>query len=181
MLGELIVIVGGLVVSGVVVAAAVLLGVRARVPIAVDALRRFSRLFNPFQMRTAGTPGAYASVIRHRGRTSGRAYATPVGAVATEDGFVIALPYGSRSNWVRNVLASGAATIVHEGHTYEVDRPELVALAAVATRFSASDQRSQRMFRVDQCLRLRRVADSLLPPGADQAIARTTTPWPIGS
>jgi hypothetical protein len=29
-------------------------------------------------------------VIRHTGRTSGRPYATPVGAVAAEDGFVIA-------------------------------------------------------------------------------------------
>ncbi len=158
--GQLIMIVGGLVVGVVAIAVAVVFGVRARQRVAVDVLRRFSRLFNPMQMRTAGSRGAYASVVRHVGRKSGRPYETPVGAVATEDGFVIALPYGTRSNWVRNVLASGAATIVNDGHAYPVDRPELVPLETVATRFSPSDQRSQRFFRVGQCLRVRRIAEA---------------------
>ncbi len=157
MSGPLIMIVGGLIVAVVAIAVGVLLGVRARVPLAVDALRRFSRLFNPFQMRTAGSPGATTSVIRHVGRTSGRAYATPVDAVATEDGFVIALPYGMQANWVRNVLASGTATIVDDGRAYQVDRPELIPLETVATRFSPADQGRLRMFRVRQALRVRRI------------------------
>lgn len=160
MLGQFIMIVGGLVVGVVAAAVAVLLGVRARRPLAVDVLRRFSRLFNRMQMQTAGSPGAYASVIRHVGRRSGRTYQTPVGAVPIEDGFVIALPYGTKSNWVRNVLASGAATLINDGHAYRVDRPELIPLETVANRFSASDQRSQRFFRVGQCLRIRRIAEA---------------------
>ena len=108
-------------------------------------------------MRSAGTPGAYAAVIRHRGRVSGRPYETPVGAVATDDGFVIALVYGSRTNWLQNVLASGSATIVHEGQTYQVDRPEIVPMQTVETHFTAGDQRGFRRFAVDQALRVRRV------------------------
>ena len=157
MLGQLIMILGGVIVGIAAIAVAVLLGVRARVPVAVDALRRFSRLFNPLQMRTAGSRGASVSVVRHIGRKSGRVYATPVDAVATDDGFVIALPYGSRSNWVRNVLASGTAAIVDDGHTYPVERPELIPLETVATRFSPSDQRNLRLFRVEHCIRVRRV------------------------
>ena len=157
MLGQLFVLAALLVFGVLSAAVVVLLGIRAKVPLAVDVLRRFSRLFNPMQMRTAGTPGAYASVVRHRGRASGRSYETPVGAVATEDGFVIALPYGSRANWLRNVLASGSATIVNDGRAFPVDQPEVIPLELVATRFSASDQRSHRLFRVDQCLRVRRV------------------------
>jgi hypothetical protein len=156
--GLLITLIGVVVVVAVAIAAAVFLGVRAKVPLAIDALRRFSRLFNPLSMRTAGTPGANSSVIRHRGRTSGRAYATPVDAVATEDGFVIALPYGSRSNWLRNVLAIGSATIVNDGHEHRVDRPELLPIEVVADRFSPSDRRSHRLFKVDQCLIVRRAA-----------------------
>jgi deazaflavin-dependent oxidoreductase (nitroreductase family) len=156
MLGQLITVAGALVLGGVTLVAVVLIGVRAKVPLAVDGLRRFSRLFNPLQMRTAGGPGAYASVVRHRGRKSGRPYETPVGAVSTDDGFVIALPYGSRSQWVRNVLTTGSATIVNEGREYRVDRPELIPLETMAARFSASDQRSHRLFGVDQCLRVRR-------------------------
>jgi deazaflavin-dependent oxidoreductase (nitroreductase family) len=109
-------------------------------------------------MRSAGTPGAYASVIRHRGRASGRSYETPVGVVAADDGFLIALVYGSRTNWLRNVLASGSATIVHEGQTYEVDQPEVIPMHAVAARFTSSDQQGFRMLGVDQVLRVRRVA-----------------------
>ena len=157
MFGLVVALVGVLVAGGLLVSILVMLGVRARVPIAVDLLRRFSRLFNPLQMRSAGRPGAHASVVHHRGRTSGRLYATPVGAVVTEDGFLVALPYGTRSHWVRNVLASGSATIDHDGRAYPVDRPEVIPLEEVADRFSPSDQRSHRMFRVEHCLRVRRV------------------------
>jgi hypothetical protein len=142
----------------VVIALVYLLGMRAKSPLLLKPLIRLQRaIINPRQMRSAGTPGAYASVIRHRGRVSGRAYETPVGAVATGDGFVIALVYGSGTNWLQNVLASGSATIVHEGNTYSVDHPEVIAMQAVATRFSPGDQRGFRWLDVDQVLRVRRV------------------------
>ena len=134
------------------------LGMRTKSPLVLGPLIRLQRaIINPRQMRSAGTPGAYASVIRHRGRTSGRPYETPVGAVAADDGFLIALVYGSRTNWLRNVLASGSATIVHEGQTYEVDRPELIPMQAVAARFTTGDQQGFRLLHVDQALRVRRV------------------------
>lgn len=115
------------------------------------------KVMNPMQMRSAGTPGAYASIVRHRGRVSGAEYETPVGVVANGDAFLVALPYGSRTQWLRNVLAAGSATLVHEGNTYQVDRPELIAMATVADRFPASDQGMFRWLRVEDCLRLRNV------------------------
>ena len=77
--------------------------------------------FNKIALRTAGTPETGTSIVRHRGRTSGRTFETPVGVLATDDGFLIALPYGLRSNWLRNVLANGGATLVHHGETVDVD------------------------------------------------------------
>ena len=137
---------------------AFVLGMRARSPRVLNAVRRVNRaIFNPLQMKSAGTPGAYASVIRHQGRTSGRPYETPVGAVATDAGFVIVLVYGSNTDWLKNVLASGSATIVTEGHTYLVDRPEVIPMEAAAVHLPANDQRNHRLFGVDQCLRVRRV------------------------
>jgi hypothetical protein len=145
---------GGLAVIAIVL----LLAWRAKSPLVLKPLIRLQRaILNPRQMRSAGTPGAYASVIRHRGRVSGRSLETPVGVVAADDGFVIALVYGSRTNWVQNVLASGSATIVHEGNTYEVDQPEIIPMQAVAARFTASDQQGFRLLAVDQALRVRRV------------------------
>lgn len=150
-LGAVILIVAALGVVYVV-------GMRRKSPVVVEAVRRFSRrVVNPRMLQTAGRPGAYASVIHHTGRTSGREYRTPVVAAPTEDGFVIALPYGTTSNWVRNVLASGSATIDHEGAEYRVEHPELVPLALVNRYFPVKEQRGHVRFAVDRCLRLRRV------------------------
>ena len=54
-------------------------------------------LTRPLAIKSAGGPGASASGVHHVGRTSGRSYSTPVGAVPTDDGFVIALPVHGRS------------------------------------------------------------------------------------
>jgi deazaflavin-dependent oxidoreductase (nitroreductase family) len=135
-----------------------LLGMRRKSPSVLRTVRRFNRAFvNPRQLRTAGTPGAYASVIRHVGRTSGRAYETPVGAFATDDGFVIALPYGSDPDWLKNVMAAGTATLVHEGVTYRVDRPELIPTTEAAPFLPDKEVRNLGRFAVDQCLGLRTV------------------------
>ena len=148
----------GLLVLGLAAfALAFVMGWRVKSGLVLGPIVWLSRkVMNPRQMRTAGTPGAYASIIRHRGRTSGTVYETPIGVVADGDGVLVALPYGSRAQWLRNVLAAGSATLVHEGTTVRVDRPELIPLATVADRFSAADQGLFRWLRVEHGLRLRR-------------------------
>lgn len=138
-----------------------LLGMRYRWPLVIDGVRRMNRRFmNPRQMRTAGTPGAYAGIIHHVGRTSGREYRTPIGVVPTDDGLVIVLPYGTRPDWLKNVLAAGTAHITHEGETFTVDSPEVLPIESSGAPFTPADRRSQRLFAVDECLRLRRVLQS---------------------
>ena len=133
-------------------------GMRTKSPLVQNSVRRFNRaLGNPYQMKKAGKPGAYASVIRHVGRKTGRSYETPVVPFATEDGFVIALPYGPGTDWIKNVLATGSATIVNEGETWLVDRPELVPTSVAAAYMPAKEQRDLRRFAVDRCLRVHRV------------------------
>jgi deazaflavin-dependent oxidoreductase (nitroreductase family) len=154
--GQILVLVAILLLGLAAVAILYLLGMRAKFPPTINAMIWFTRtVMNPRQMKSAGKPGAYASVIRCCGRKSGRPYETPVVPVPTNGGFVIALPYGSRANWLRNVLANGSATIVQEGHTYAVDQPEIVSMLAVEACFSVSDRRSHRLFGVDECLRVR--------------------------
>ena len=144
-----------LALSAIVIA--YVLGLRSKSSTVRDAARRFHHAVgNPLQMRSAGTPGTYASVIRHRGRTTGRIYETPVWAAPTEDGFAIAIVYGSRTDWVKNVLARGAAAVVHEGDTYAVDQPEIVPMESARAYFPAALQRTHRELRVDRCLRVRR-------------------------
>jgi deazaflavin-dependent oxidoreductase (nitroreductase family) len=158
MLGTVLLIVGAVVAVVVVLAVVWFIGMRTKWPPVRDFQRRVNRrVFNPRQMRTAGTPGAYAGVIRHVGRRSGKAYETPVVPLPTDDGFVILLPYGDRPDWVRNVLAAGRATIVHEGEEYAVVEPELLDTADSGHEFSASEQREIRLFANTRCLRVRKV------------------------
>jgi len=151
------------VVAGVATLGAVFLwGIRAKSPPVVDAVRRTNRrVLNPRQLRSAGTEGAFASVVQHLGRSSSRRYATPVGAVPTEDGFVIALPYGTRADWVRNVLAAGSATILREGRSFDVVDPRLVATSEVEQFFPPTDRRSFRLLHVDEALQLRLAPSSV--------------------
>ena len=139
------------------IAAVFLLGMRSKCPAVVDRVRRFNRIVtNPRVLRSAGSPGAAAAVIRHVGRTSGRAYETPVGPFAVGGAVVVALPYGSGTDWVRNVLANGSATIVHEGRTVSLHQPEVIPTTEIVRELPKSEQRTLRLFRVDHCLRLRR-------------------------
>jgi deazaflavin-dependent oxidoreductase (nitroreductase family) len=147
------VLVLGVVTLGVVF----IVGMRTKHPKVLRAVRCMNRaVFNPKQMESAGTPGAYASIIEHVGRTSGTEYQTPVGVVPTDDGFVIALPYGSEADWLKNVLAAGSATIVHDGATTDVVHPEVVPIEQAAAHFSEKDRKAHRVFAVDQALRVRR-------------------------
>jgi len=134
--------------------AAYVLGIRTKSPQVLGTIRKVNRsVFNPLQMKSAGSPGSYASVVRHEGRKSGKTFETPVVAVRTDDGFVISLPYGSESDWVKNVLAGGQATIVHDGSAYRVEKPEVVPMADAADAFPLPNQRTHSWFGVDECLR----------------------------
>jgi deazaflavin-dependent oxidoreductase (nitroreductase family) len=131
---------------------------RTKSPWMLGVVRRFNRsAANKVVVQYAGTPGAYASIIRHRGRRSGASYETPIVPVATADGFVIALPYGPDTDWVKNLLAAGSAELVTEGATHAVDQPEVVDIDTAGDVFPSNEQRTHRWFGVTSCLRVRRV------------------------
>ena len=119
-----------------------------------NALRLFTRTMRPLAMRSAGKEGSGTSVVRHVGRRSGRTYETPVIAARHEDRFLIALPYGERTDWLKNVLGKGSAAIVTSGHTYEVDRPEVIPMAEATGYFRPREQRMHRQFHVSSALQM---------------------------
>jgi deazaflavin-dependent oxidoreductase (nitroreductase family) len=154
-MGTLFMLLGALLLGLVALVGVFLGGMRAKWPPVIDAVRRLNRnVLNPRQMATAGQPGAFAQILRHTGRTSGKTYETPLGIEPTDDGFVIALVYGNDSQWLRNVLAAGHAEVVRDDVTYAVERPEVVPVDAVIAYFKPSDQRLFGLFGVDRCLRL---------------------------
>ena len=84
-----------------------------------------------------------------------------VGGDIAADGFLIALPYSTRADWVRNVLAAGSATIVSEGQSVDVGEPIIAATAEAAGQLPARTLRTLSIFGVTECLHLQRLADGL--------------------
>jgi len=148
-------IVGTLIGAAVVLLGLLVAGLRWQLGPVVDAVRRVNRsVTNPRVMRTAGSAQTQTSVITHVGRKSGRVYETPVDIISTTTGLLIALPYGTRVDWLRNVVAAGSATVVTRGDRVDVERPTIVATADVAALIPRRTLRTLRLLGVNQCLHL---------------------------
>jgi deazaflavin-dependent oxidoreductase (nitroreductase family) len=101
-----------------------------------------AKSFNKIVIRLAGRRFFPWAMLRHRGRKSGKTYAVPVAVIPTQATFIIAMPWGEGSDWVRNVRAAGRCTIRWKGAEYDCTEPTFVdkdtALAAArgVTRFA---------------------------------------------
>ena len=82
------------------------------------ALNKLTRQLAPW------LPGL--GVVVHRGRTSGKQYRTPVNVFPRPDGrYVLALTYGTDTDWVKNVVAAGGCTLITRGTDLELTAPRL--------------------------------------------------------
>ena len=109
------------------------------------------RVFNPRSLRN----GKW-QVIDHVGRRSGRAYRTPIEALPVDDGFIVVLVYGSRSDWVQNVLAAGTATLEIDGGTKVLVDPVVITAAEAFERLPAGTKRPPKLLKINECLAMRR-------------------------
>ena len=68
---------------------------------------RFNRrVTNPLVRPISGWVSMW-SIVEHVGRRSGKSYRTPVSIFRTDDGVAVLLPYGTDTDWVRNVQGRG--------------------------------------------------------------------------
>jgi deazaflavin-dependent oxidoreductase (nitroreductase family) len=120
------------------------------------------RILNPALMPLAGRRHFYAAVIRHRGRRSGREYATPVLAVPVAgNAFLVPLPYGEGVDWLKNVLAAGRAIIEAKGEIHELVEPEVIDAAEALPLLAALHRRMWRRFGIERVFRAKGVRRDL--------------------
>lgn len=65
-------------------------------------------------------------ILTHVGRKSGKTYRTPINVFRIPNGFIIALTYSSKSEWVKNVLAAGGCKLETRGKEYQLSAPRVV-------------------------------------------------------
>ena len=107
------------------------------------------RLFNPRAIARGKWP-----VLTHVGRVSGETYHTPLDAHPVEGGYLFVLVYGSRSDWVRNVLAAGRARLRIGGGDVELAAPRLVGEDEAFGALPEGVTRPPKLLRVTEFLRM---------------------------
>ncbi|MEV4395714.1 nitroreductase family deazaflavin-dependent oxidoreductase [Nonomuraea sp. NPDC049607] len=107
------------------------------------------RVFNPRAIAGGKWP-----VLIHVGRTSGATYRTPLDAHPVEGGYLFVLVYGSRSDWVRNVLAARGARLRVDGREVELTAPRLVGKEEAFRALPDEVARPPQLFGITEFLRM---------------------------
>jgi deazaflavin-dependent oxidoreductase (nitroreductase family) len=98
-------------------------------------------------------------VLRHVGRKSGTAYEIPIVALPTADGFLIPLPFGEGTQWLKNLQASDRAGLRHAGNDYVIDHAELVDLETAGPDLPGWVRFASRRAGIGHFVRVHRVDD----------------------
>lgn len=123
----LAVVVGIIVIEELLETALMMWAFRSRNPRVIGWLTRYHKhVTNPVMVRFFSGLSANAALLHHVGRQSGKAFVTPLTAHRTEDTVIVPLPYGTETDWLRNLQAAGQGVVELEGRCFHVDEPEVV-------------------------------------------------------
>jgi deazaflavin-dependent oxidoreductase (nitroreductase family) len=121
-------------------------------------MHRLSVRTGGFSRRMAGTRWfPLWGVLRHVGRKSGTAYAIPIVALPTRDGFFIPLPFGDQTQWLKNLQAADRAGLRHGGREYVIERPEVLDLTMAGRDLPAWVRFASGRVGIDRFVRVHRV------------------------
>ena len=135
-------------------------------PRARRMIRFVARFVNPLVLAVAGRRWMpIIGILHHRGRRSGRAYATPLGMRPLGDGFVMPRTLGEHAAWYQNVQAAGGAVVTWGGADHTLFEPEVIDAATAKPAFPRYERRLFALLGIDEFLLLR----------------RTPTGWPAGA
>jgi len=81
---------------------------------------------NKLLIHLAGKKFGHFAILTHTGRKTGKVYKTPIIAEPIENGFMIALTYGKKVDWLANVLAKGSCSLYWKEKEYRLSRPEII-------------------------------------------------------
>ena len=127
-----------------------------------NRLRYFNKRFlNRFILKFAGYSRNSFAVVRHVGRRSGKTYETPIMVESRGKDFIIALTYGPHVDWYRNLLAAEHGSLIWQGKTYTIEKPEPMNSDVARAEFPLPQRTILRLLKVQHFIR---VASSVVEP-----------------
>jgi deazaflavin-dependent oxidoreductase (nitroreductase family) len=89
--------------------------------------------------------------VHHRGRKTGRAYATPLGVrPAAGGGFVMPLTFSKAASWYQNIRAAGWCVITYRGADHTVAGPKVVDRATAGPAYPRYERLALRLIGIDE-------------------------------
>jgi deazaflavin-dependent oxidoreductase (nitroreductase family) len=131
-------------------------------------IRAVARVVNPLVLRIAGRRHMpILGVVHHRGRVTGRRYATPLGVRPTADGgFVIPLTFSQASQWYQNIGAAGCCIITYRGVDRTVADPAVVDRAAAGPAYPGYERLALRLIGINEFVSLTGLPAGTTAPAA---------------
>jgi deazaflavin-dependent oxidoreductase (nitroreductase family) len=115
-------------------------------------IRAVARVVNPLVLRIAGRRHMpVLGIVHHRGRKTGRRYATPLGVrPAAGGGFVMPLTFSEASHWYQNIRAAGWCVITYRGADHTVTGPRLVDRATAGPAYPRYERLALRLIGINE-------------------------------
>ena len=105
-------------------------------PLAGKIFGLFTPILNRLVSKIAGRRYVPLYVLlRHRGRRSGKTYATPVVGLRVPGGLAVPMAFGEGADWYRNIIASGGATVRRHGGEHQLVAPVAIDPDSAASPF----------------------------------------------
>jgi len=133
-------------------------------------VRSFNKRFlNRLTGRIARSSWGPFSIIYHIGRRSGKSYETPIIAIPTADGFVIALTYGPDVDWYRNVSSAGQCKMLWHRHESIIEKIEPLELKTAIPYFPLFERKVLRLIGTDHYVKMKKQSVEPMGEKVDQA------------
>ncbi|MDH5292590.1 MAG: nitroreductase/quinone reductase family protein, partial [Acidimicrobiia bacterium] len=115
----LAVMVGIIVIAEILETALMLWAFKSRNPRVTEWLTWYHKhVTNPVWVRFFAGRSANSALLHHVGRKSGKTFVTPLTAHKSEDTIIVPLPYGTETDWLRNLQAAGQGVIELDNRRY---------------------------------------------------------------
>ena len=126
----------------------------------LDRIRVINKRFtNKLLIHISGKDLGMFAILTHTGRKSGKLYQIPIIVVPVQNGFVIALTYGKKTDWYKNVKAKGACSLRWKRKEYALTNPEFIDQEQALQAFPAVFRVGLRMMGIQYYLRLTRIRE----------------------
>ena len=126
----------------------------------LDRIRVINKyVTNKLLYHIAGKDLGMFAVLSHTGRKSGKIYQIPIIVVPVQNGFVIALTYGKKTDWYKNVKAKGGCSLKWKRQEYTLTNPEFIDQEQALQAFPAVFRVGLRMMGIQYYLRLTRIKE----------------------